>query len=400
MERIKKNDDGMTSLLPQAEGWGIWRGGRREHLVATLGEAAALLPPRIPVHLALPTQGLIIERLRLPATERAELAGMVRLQWEKTLPFPPEEVSGDFAIITQEATESTVLAVAVPHAALDQLCQPLRDRSIAATRLSPFLGHVAAACPAGQTVLAVYVELGQLVIAMIENRRAGWVHLLSSWDATRFSSELPQLLLAASMDGVPATFTQVLLAPEAAACEPALRQYSGAQVGPLPAIAPAEVAAMDLVPPSWRAQTEQRRHWQQMRHRLGVAAVVYLLVAAGGFAHLFFLRRESARLQTELAALRPKLEQIQARDKALGPLVALVLAQTTSIPVVAFEIENDAGKHGFGCLLNLASHAMSGLFVPGNPATAAAAEAALRTYSQHYPLSSVSVTRTLMSAQA
>jgi len=94
------------------------------------------------------------------------------------------------------------------------------------------------------------------------------------------------------------------------------------------------------------------------------------------------------------------LEQIQARDKALGPLVALVLAQTTSIPVVAFEIENDAGKHGFGCLLNLASHAMSGLFVPGNPATAAAAEAALRTYAQHYPLSSVSVTRTLMSAQA
>jgi len=94
------------------------------------------------------------------------------------------------------------------------------------------------------------------------------------------------------------------------------------------------------------------------------------------------------------------LEQIQARDKALGPLVALVLAQTTSIPVVAFEIENDAGKHGFGCLLNLASHAMSGLFVPGNPATAAAAEAALRTYAQHYPLSSVSATRTLMSAQA
>ena len=77
MERIKKNEAGPATILPQAEGWAIWRGSKREHIAASLAEAAALLPSRLPVHLALPAQGLVIERLQLPATQPDELAGRI-----------------------------------------------------------------------------------------------------------------------------------------------------------------------------------------------------------------------------------------------------------------------------------------------------------------------------------
>ena len=324
MEGIKKNEAGAATILPQAEGWAIWRGSKREHIAASLAEAAALLPSRLPVHLALPVQGLVIERSQLPATQPDELAGMVRLQWEKTLPFPPEDVSGDFAVITQEPKESTVLAVAASRPALEKLCQPLRERAATVTRLSPFVCHVAAACPADQTVLAVYVELGQIVLAIVENRCAGWVHLFPSCDAARFSAELPQLLLTASLEGVPVVFAEVLVAPEAEACETALREHCPAPIAPLPLIAPSSDAAMDLLPPAWRLQEEQSRTWRRTARRLRVAAAVYLLVVMAGMGHLFLLRRQSRQVETQLAALRPQLVQIQERQSrslALAPAI-------------------------------------------------------------------------------
>ena len=66
---------------------------------STLGEAAAALPLNVAVRLALPCQAALLERLKLPATDREELAGMVQLQLEKTLPYPVEEVSSDFEVI-------------------------------------------------------------------------------------------------------------------------------------------------------------------------------------------------------------------------------------------------------------------------------------------------------------
>ncbi|XXT25166.1 hypothetical protein WME94_26895 [Sorangium sp. So ce429] len=66
------------------------------------------------------------------------------------------------------------------------------------------------------------------------------------------------------------------------------------------------------------------------------------------------------------------------------------------LPVVGFEIENASSKHGHGGLLNLASHAMSGVFVPGTVTAAYAAEAAKATYARAYPLASVTIHKEFM----
>lgn len=72
------------------------------------------------------------------------------------------------------------------------------------------------------------------------------------------------------------------------------------------------------------------------------------------------------------------------------------LADCLLLPVAGFEVENASSKHGHGGLLNLASHAMSGVFVPGTVAAADAAEAAKATYARAYPLATVTIHREFM----
>ena len=96
---MKKPGAAPALLTPDADGWRLSRTGAAPQKMATLGEAAAALPAGMRLHLALPCQAVLIERMTLPATDRAELAGMVQLQLEKTLPFAIEEVSSDFVVV-------------------------------------------------------------------------------------------------------------------------------------------------------------------------------------------------------------------------------------------------------------------------------------------------------------
>ncbi len=92
--------------------------------------------------------------------------------------------------------------------------------------------------------------------------------------------------------------------------------------------------------------------------------------------------------------LRDFVEAVANREPgALAAKTApfIDLEKCDEIVVVAFELENDAKKHGYGGLLNLSSHGMAGVFVAGNAEAEAAAKAALATYSPFFPLSRVTV---------
>jgi len=101
-------------LTPAADGWLVHDGGSIRN-VSTLAAAIPLLPAGRAVRLALPCQALIIEGLKLPATQRDELAGMIHLQLEKNLPYPLEEISSDFLVIESDAKQSTVISVAAVY---------------------------------------------------------------------------------------------------------------------------------------------------------------------------------------------------------------------------------------------------------------------------------------------
>lgn len=312
-------------LTPAAEGWRLHHGAVPPQTATTLAEIVPLLPAGCPVHLALPCEALVIEGLKLPATERAELAGMVRLQLEKNLPYPLDEVSSDFLVVETSGLESTIIALAAPHAQLETLCLPLRAAGRLPEKVTPYVLHIAASCPPEETVLAVYPEQSQLVLAICADQKLCWAHVVATTAAARLSADLPQILLAATMEGAPTNFSRVVLAAEYRALDPVFSAAFAVPVDALPPTAPALVQPINLVPPSWQHEAQRQRKAGQLRRHLQTLAVIYVLIAVAVGTYLALLNRQAGRLRTQFAAARPQLEAIQARQtraNALAPAFA------------------------------------------------------------------------------
>lgn len=70
---------------------------------------------------ALPARNVMMMVLDLPATDRADLDGMVRLQAEEISPFPPERTCVSWEILQQDPPQTRVLMALCARRELDQL---------------------------------------------------------------------------------------------------------------------------------------------------------------------------------------------------------------------------------------------------------------------------------------
>lgn len=304
---------GGALISPDVDGWRVIQHGVARKY-PTLGEAAAALPLKTAVRLAIPCEAALLERLTLPATDRDELAGMLQLQLEKTLPYPVDEVSSDFEVIHSAENESTLLSVAAHSGQLDELCQPLREQSRLPEKITLFAMHVAAACPADETVLAIYAEQGQFVLAICEHGKLSWAQTVASLDDDSLLSEAPQMMLAAEMEGVPTQFASIRLEVALERLQRPLRDLFNLPVELLPLESLPEPAG-NLVPSAWQADTRRLLRAERLKQRLLLAAVIYLLCVAGAFVYLAWLKREAQTIAVRYAAARPQLEQINNRER-------------------------------------------------------------------------------------
>lgn len=285
-------------------------------------EATVLIPAGASLHLALPCHAALLERFTLPSGDPAELTGMAQLQLEKTLPYPLEEVTSDLVVVHQGAEESTVLSIAVHTEVLAQLCAPLREREHLPERISFFALSVAAkASPEGVNFM-VWKEQGHITIAIVENGKLSWGQSVTEAETEAFAAELPALLLAAEMNGVPTQFTRALLASDATELTAAL---TGVIECPLGHFNTAEVRPADagnLLPADWASEATKQLRSERMRQRLLVAAVVYLLLVAGAFLYLAWNKRQLQVLDAEIARTRPLIEATQLRQQRWQTLAA------------------------------------------------------------------------------
>lgn len=331
---MKRTEDSLYFITPQAEGWAVWCEAQRLHIAPTLPEAVALLPIGGRLEFALPCHPLILERLRLPATESEELAGMVQLQWEKALPYTPEEITGAFAVIATAEGETVVWSAAASQDALQEFGDAWSQSNRWPQRVAPYVCHVAAVCPAGETVLVVYVEQGHWVAAIVEDRRPGWVHVMSAADAPGFAAEFPSLMLTAGLDEVPMNFQRVLLSAEVTGCEETLQAAVPAPVETLPLVTPSAQTGIDLLPTYWQASAQQHLHGQVWKKRALLAGAVYLLLVVAGLVDLFLLKHQVSGLEKELSAQRPALALLQSRQTRFNSLGAAIDAKRYTVELL------------------------------------------------------------------
>ena len=291
---------------------------------------------QLPVFIALPARHAVFERLTLPSADREELMGMVRLQFEKSLPYPVEEMALGLQILSQTSTtptgaessepvvQTTLLACGVHHDAAASLCAPLLERQFP-QGLTLWAMHMAAQAAAGEVACGLWREEDDLVFAIFENQHLSFVEILSSTEEVR--ARLPRTLMSAEMTGVPTDFREVLLDPSLAALAEPLTALLGAPTRTLDIAQTSGLPkedAIDLTPDAWIEEQSRKARFCKRRSQLAIAAAVYgaALVAAMIFVGVQAGQLESLRKQA--AILQPRVDTVidqQTRWKALAPAI-------------------------------------------------------------------------------
>jgi Tfp pilus assembly protein PilN len=288
-------------------------------------EVAAMLPEASAVSLSLPVGAVSLERMSLPSKAQDELEGMVMLQLEKTLPYAVDELTVGYDIITQEENESHLLAVAVSNEQLDTLCQPLRERRHLPDQIGLYAMQLAARFPAEEVLGLIYQEGDATILAIAERGKLVAAYPCQGAGREEFVIELPRLLLAAELEGVPINFSKVILDRELGAWIDLLRgELLDAPVERATLEAPVPPCAVNLVPSGWTEEKKQFAQTAKIKEWLLIAGAVYLfllLIAAG---YIIWLQRQVNAVNTQVAEATPYVDTIasrKARWQALAPAI-------------------------------------------------------------------------------
>lgn len=302
------------TITPAADGWRLAGAvdGAPARLVRTIDEAAAAVPPGASVRLSLPVTAVLMERMRLPATDREELAGMAVLQLEKTLPYGVDEMTSGFDIIAQEGNESDLLAVAVSNDQLETLCAPLRRERKLPDEVAIFAIQLAAKFPRDEVLALVFREVESTILAVAQKGKLVAAHACPATED--FLAELPRMLLAAELEGAPVNFTKVAVERELAGSLGDLKEQFGSVRTELVSIdAPLDAGPVNLVPAGWTREQRKEAQKAKLRDWLALAGAVYLcfLLAAAGF--IIWLQRQVAAVDRQVTAAAPAVDLIATR---------------------------------------------------------------------------------------
>jgi hypothetical protein len=293
-------------------------------LLRTLDEAVPLLKPEDDLVLSLPVAAVLAQRFRLPTVDPTEFPEMVRIQIEKALPFSPEEVTTDFELIEQNETESVISAVAVRNERLAEIAAPLLEHGLIPRQVTVYAAQRASThAPEGRALL-IYPEGETLVSAVTENGKVSLTRMLDTAEAAQLQTELPQLSLSAELQGITASFPNVLLDETCYELRDTVQGMFDGHAEIVTMETPPAAVKLNLLPESWKQKRLQLVRRGEWRKRLIQAGGAYAGVLFLFLAYLVYLRFAVGRLDRLIGQDNPQTEFVRAADsnwKALAPAI-------------------------------------------------------------------------------
>lgn len=290
----------------------------------TLDEAVPLLTATDDFVLGLPIAAVLAQRFRLPTVDPAEFPEMIRIQIEKALPFSPDEVTTDFEVIEQSEDGSVVSAVAVRNQQLAEMAAPLLERGYIPRQVTVYAAQRASTYAPEGNALLIYPEGETLVSAVTENGKVSLTRTLESVKQEQLQIELPQLRLSAELQGINASFPNVLLDES---CYQLRDTVQGILASPTEIVGvelPPAPVKLNLLPESWRQRRSQLTRQAEWRKRVvwagGAYAALFLLL----LAYLGFMRVVIGSLDRRIARDAPQTEFVRVAEanwKALAPAI-------------------------------------------------------------------------------
>ena len=289
-----------------------------------LGELAGFLTTGDDIVLGLPIDAVLAQRLRLPTVDPTEFGEMVRIQIEKTLPYPPEEVTSAFEVIEQGETDSVVSAIAVHNQKLNDLAGPLLSRGHIPRQVTVYAAQRAASHAAAGRALFIYPEGEKLVSAISENGKISFARTLSTREPAQLQRDLPQMALSAELQGINSSFGSVLLSEDCLPLRDTVETIFTQRPEMIGAEAPPAPVHLNLVPESWKAQRLALVKQAQWRRRAllagGAYAAIFLLFAL----YVLIIHFQVGRVKKAIARDADKVDFVkttEARWKELAPAI-------------------------------------------------------------------------------
>ncbi|HZR78611.1 MAG TPA: hypothetical protein VFA58_05345 [Chthoniobacterales bacterium] len=316
-------------ITPTAHGWNLLRardgdGQWNVRLLQSLEEVVPLVSSEDELVLGLPLAAVLAQRFRLPTVDPAEFPEMVRIQIEKALPFSAEEVTSDFEVIEQNETESVISAVAVRNERLAEIAAPLLDKGIIPSQVTVYAAQRATTHAPKGRALFIYPEGEMLVSALTENGKVSLARMLDGVGPEQLQMELPQLALSAELQGVDASFSNVLLDESCFELKDMVQGIFSAPTELVGMETPPASVKLNLLPESWRrrrVQLVQRGEW---RKRLIIAGAAYAAVLLLFLAYFGYTRIAIAQFDRLIARDAPQTQFIRDTEtnwKALAPAI-------------------------------------------------------------------------------
>jgi hypothetical protein len=329
-------------IIPTAHGWNFVRSGTPSpspetvadnpnqngswnvRKLQTLGEAVSLLSATDDFVLGLPITAVLAQRFRLPSVDPAEFPEMIRIQIEKVLPFSAEEVTTDFEVIEQDQNESVVSAVAIRNEQLAEIAAPLLDRGFIPRQVTVYAAQRASTYAPKGNALLIYPEGETLVYAMTENGKLSLARVFENGNGEQLQLELPQLRMSAELQGINASYPNVLLDES---CHEMRDTVEGILASPTEIVGielPPAAVKLNLLPESWRRRRSQLIRQAQWRKRLLWIGGAYLALLLLLVAYLGLLRFQIGAVDRRIAHDAPETQFVRATEanwKALAPAI-------------------------------------------------------------------------------
>ena len=317
-------------IIPTSHGWNFVRSSEQNgswsvRKLQTLEEAVPLLSADDEFVLGLPVSAVMAQRFRLPSVDPAEFPDMIRLQIEKSLPFPADEVTSDFELIEQSENESVVSAIAISNDRLAELASPLLDRGYIPRQVTVYAAQRASTYAPKGNALLIYPEGEMLVYAMTENGKLSLARAIER-NGDQLEIELPQLRLSAELQGIDASSPNVLLDET---CYELREAVQGILASPTEIVGielPPAPVKLNLLPESWRRRRLQLVRQVEWRKRILWIGGAYVGAIVLLFAYLGLVRFQVGRFDRRIAHDAPETEFVratEARWQALAPAIDL-----------------------------------------------------------------------------
>jgi hypothetical protein len=316
-------------IIPTAHGWNLLRsaegnGSWNVRKLQSLEEAVPLLLPTDDLVLGLPLTAVLAQRFRLPTADPAEFPEMIRIQIEKALPFSPDEVTTDFEVIEQNETGSVVSAVAIRNEQLAEIAEPLLKRGYIPRQVTVYASQRASTYAPQGNALLIYPEGETLVYVVTENGKLSLARTLESANGEQLQMELPQLRLSAELQGISASFPNVLLDEKCYALRDTVQGILASPAEIVGIELPPAPVKLNLLPESWRRRRLQLARQLEWRKRLIWAGGTYAGLLFILLVYLSFMHMRIGGIDRQIARDVPKTEFVRTTEanwKALAPAI-------------------------------------------------------------------------------